>query len=320
MVLDALPHEKPLEEVEKAIDHLRKKSQNNPLFAAEIQRMEGKLEELKKEIFSSLTPWQRVQICRHPRRPHSKDYIAGMSQHFIELSGDRTFREDTALVGGLVEIEGKKFVIMGQEKGRDTESRLHRNFGMMSPEGYRKALRLMKMAEKFKLPVISLIDTPGASPNLEDEERGQGWAIARNLLEMFRVRTPIIVVVVGEGCSGGALGIGIGDAIGMLEHAYYSVISPEGCASILWKDASKKEEAAKILKLNAEDMLGLKIVDTILPEPIGGAHYAPEVMFKCVKEFILERASVLQKIPTDLLLEERYQKFRHLGQFSEPSL
>lgn len=313
--MDILPHEKPIHEYIKAIEHLKKQNQNNPLFNNEIFKLEQKLEKLKEQVYSELTPWQRVMISRHPSRPHSIDYITKLCSHFQELCGDRLYGDDHSLIGGLGTINGMKCMIIGQEKGNDTESRVYRNFGMLSPEGFRKALRLMKLAEKFRLPIVSFLDTPGAYPGLEAEERGQGWAIAYNLREMARLATPIVVIVIGEGCSGGALGVGIGDVIGMLEHAYYSVISPEGCASILWKDSSKNTEAAEKLKLMAEDLLELQVIDAIIAEPLGGAHYAPDLVYSSVKEFILEQCEALQRIPIEVLVEQRYHKFRKIGQF-----
>jgi len=310
--LDILPHEKQIHEYVKAIEHLKKQSQANPLFDSEINKLEQKLEKLKKNIYSNLTPWQRVVICRHPSRPHTIDYVKHLDS-YQELFGDRTYRQDHAIVGGLAKIGDMKCVLIGQEKGFDTESRVHRNFGMLCPEGFRKAMRLMKLAEKFNLPVISLLDTPGAYPGLEAEERGQGWAIAENLRDMMRLKTPIIIVLIGEGCSGGALGMGVGDSIGMLEHAYYSVISPEGCASILWKDSSKNIEAATALKLNSENMLEMGIIDAIINEPLGGAHHNPEATFKNVRSFILEQWQILKMIPAEILLEQRYLKFRKMG-------
>lgn len=317
--MEALPHEKQIQEYIKTIEHLKKQSQDNPIFKAEIRKLEQKLDKLKQKVYSELTPWERVLICRHPSRPHAGDYIGSIFEKFIELAGDRCYRDDHSMIGGLATIGGIKCVVIGQEKGHDTESRVFRNFGMLSPEGFRKALRLMRLAEKFHLPIISLLDTPGAYPGLEAEERGQGWAIAQNLREMMRINTPIIVVVIGEGCSGGALGMGIGDVVAMLEHAYYSVISPEGCASILWKDSSKNIEAATSLKLNAENLLELKIIDAIIGEPLGGAHQDPQLTYRNVKQFIIEQLSFLRRIPSNLLLEQRYLKFRQMGQFLTPS-
>lgn len=314
--MDTLPHEKQILEYLKTIDHLKKQNQDNSLFNTEIQKLEEKLDKLKKKVYSELTPWQRIMICRHPQRPHTIDYIKNICDSFTELHGDRTYRDDSAIIGGLARIGGMKCVIVGQEKGCDTESRVQRNFGMLHPEGFRKALRLMKLAEKFKLPIVSLLDTPGAFPGLEAEERGQGWAIANNLKEMSRLTTPIIVLVIGEGCSGGALGMGIGDVVGMLEHSYYSVISPEGCASILWKDATKNVDAASMLKLNSEHLQKLDLIDAIIKEPLGGAHHDPQRVYLAVKEFVLEQWQVLKELPLDTLLKQRYLKFREMGQFT----
>lgn len=313
--MDILPHEKQIYEYIKTIEHLKKQNQDNPLFNQEIRKLEQKLEKLKEKVYAELSPWQRILISRHPSRPHTIDYIKHIAETFEELYGDRLYADDRAVVGGLAKIGGVKCVIIGQEKGHDTESRVERNFGMVNPEGFRKALRLMKLAEKFQLPVISLLDTPGAFPGLGAEERGQGWAIATNLREMSVLQTPIVVIVIGEGCSGGALGMGIGDVVGMLEHAYYSVISPEGCASILWKDSTKNTEAASTLKLMSENLIDLGVIDAIIPEPLGGAHHDPAAVYANVKNFILEQVQVLQCIPTPLLLEQRYLKFRRMGRF-----
>lgn len=314
--MDILPHEKQIYEYVKTIEHLKKQSQNNPLFSTEIRKLEQKLEKLKEKVYSELTPWQRVMICRHAQRPHTIDYIKNICVNFQELCGDRTYGDDRSLIGGLCTIDGIKCVVIGQEKGNDTESRVQRNFGMLNPEGFRKALRLMRLAEKFRLPIVSFLDTPGAFPGLEAEERGQGWAIANNLREMVRLKTPIVVIVIGEGCSGGALGVGVGDVIGMLEHAYYSVISPEGCASILWKDSGKNVEAAERLKLNSENLLDLQIIDAIIKEPLGGAHHQPQVVYDNVKRFFSEQWNILKMIPPEILLEQRYLKFRKMGQFT----
>lgn len=315
--MDPLPHERQIHEYIKTIEHLKKQNQGNPLFTTEIKKLEQKLGKLKEQVYSELTPWQRVQISRHPDRPHTIDYIENLCSTFVELSGDRQFGNDASVIGGLAEINDMRCVIIGQEKGHDTESRVKRNFGMCNPEGFRKALRLMKLAEKFKLPVVTLLDTPGANPRLEAEERGQGWAIAENLREMARLETPIIVVVIGEGCSGGALGLGVGDSVAMLEHAYYTVISPEGCASILWKDSDKKAEAAEALKLNSENLLQLGIVDAIINEPLGGAHHNPKQVIENVKQYLLEQWGILKILPKEVLLEQRYQKFRKMGKFLE---
>ncbi|MCB1106643.1 MAG: acetyl-CoA carboxylase carboxyltransferase subunit alpha [Chlamydiia bacterium] len=311
-----LDHEKQIHDHEKTIAQLKEQNKVNGIWSdEEIVKLEKKLEVLKSQVYSQLSPWERVAICRHPNRPRSIDYIKNICENFTEIFGDRLFRDDQAIVAGLGIIGGQKFVIIAQEKGCDTESRLYRNFGMPHPEGYRKALRVMKLAEKFNLPILSLLDTPGAYPGLTAEERGQGVAIATNLLEMANLKTPIVVVLIGEGCSGGALGMGVGDVVGMLEHAYYSVISPEGCASILWRDASKNEEAAKTLKMQAEHLLEFGVVDKIIEEPQGGAHHDPQVVYEGVKKFVTKEAKRLGKISVEDLLEKRYQKFRKLGAF-----
>lgn len=314
--MEPLPHERQIQEYIKTIEHLKKQNKDNPIFNHEIRKLEQKLEILKEKIYSELNPWQRVQICRHPSRPHTIDYFKNLCQNFFELYGDRTYSDDHSIIGGFAKIGPMKCMVIGQEKGNDTESRVHRNFGMLNPEGFRKALRLMQLAEKFNLPIVSFIDTPGAYAGLEAEERGQGWAIAKNLREMSRLSTPIIVVIIGEGCSGGALGMAVGDVIGMMEHAYYSVISPEACASILWKDAKKNVEAADILKLNSENMLQLGIIDAIINEPLGGAHHDPQKVYVNTQQFILEQWRILKKIPKELLIEQRYLKFRKMGEFA----
>jgi len=314
---DMLDHEKQICDYEKTIQQLKEQNKVNGIWTdEEIVKLEKKLEMLKVQVYSQLTPWERVSICRHPDRPRSIDYIKNLCESFTEIFGDRLFSDDRSIVAGLGIIGGEKFVIISQEKGCDTESRLYRNFGMPHPEGYRKALRIMKLAAKFNLPVLSLIDTPGAYPGLTAEERGQGSAIATNLMEMANLPTPIIVILIGEGCSGGALGMGVGDVIGMLEHSYYSVISPEGCASILWRDASKNEEAAATLRMQAEDLLEFGIVDDIIPEPQGGAHHDPKIVYEKVKGFILKQSVALKKFSQSELLERRYQKFRKMGAFT----
>lgn len=311
-----LEHEKQIKEYEKTLKDVKDQNASNQLWSDdEISNLEGKLEQLKTKVYSELTEWQRVEICRHPQRPRSVDYIKALCEDFTELHGDRNFRNDSSIICGLCKIGGQKFMLIAQEKGCDTESRIQRNFGMPHPEGYRKALRCMKLAAKFKLPVLSLIDTPGAFAGLAAEERGQGWAIAENLLEMSQLPTPIIIVLIGEGCSGGALGIGVGDRVAMLEHSYYSVISPEGCASILWKDSGKKETAASALKIHAENLMPLGIIDDIIDEPQGGAHHNTDQVYGDVKAYILDQAEKLKALPVDELLQKRYQKFRHLGKF-----
>ncbi len=309
-----LPHEDQIMEYEETIAKV--KSQKDSLWTEEeIKKFEKKLHDLKKHVYSKLTPWERVSICRHAKRPHTIDYINNICTDFIEIFGDRTYGNDNAVITGFAMIEDQKFVVIGLEKGHDTQTRLHRNFGMAHPEGYRKALRAMKLAEKFKLPIISFIDTQGAYPGLSAEERGQGWMIARNLFEMSRLQTPIIVMLIGEGCSGGALGIGVGDVIGMLEHSYYSVISPEGCASILWNDSSKNSDAAKALKIHPEDLYKLNVIDVIIKEPQGGAHLDPQKVFTRVKKFVLDQWDILKIIPIKDLIENRYNKFRQMGEF-----
>lgn len=315
-----LAHEKQILEYEQTLDQLKGQNQDNGLWSPEeIAKLEKKLELLRSKVYAELTPWQRVAISRHPDRPKSVDYIQAICEDFQELSGDRLFRDDKAIICGLGKIGGQKFMVIAQEKGNNTDTRLERNFGMPHPEGYRKAMRCMRMAEKFKIPVLTLLDTPGAYPGLSAEERGQGWAIAKNLMEMARLETPIISVLIGEGCSGGALGIGVADVLGMLEHSYYSVISPEGCASILWKDPSKNEIAAECLKMHVEDLLELGVVDAKVNEPLGGAHHNPQEVFENVKNFILNRYDLLKEIPTHLLLEQRYNKIRKIGKFIEKS-
>ena len=311
-----LEHEKQIVEFEKTIANFREQNKKNPISSdAEISKLDKKLGELKKKVYSDLTPWQRVTICRHPARPKALDFIKNICSEFTELSGDRLFRDDRAVICGLATIQGVKFMVVAQEKGSDTESRLEHNFGMMHPEGYRKAMRCMRLAEKFHLPILSLIDTPGAYPGLSAEERGQGGAIAQNLLEMSRLKTPIFALLIGEGCSGGALGIGVADVVAMLEHAYYSVISPEGCASILWKDASKNEEAAQALKMHAEALQEFGVIDEVVKEPLGGAHHDPEVVYRNVQNFCLQQWKLYKSVSPQVLVEQRYQKFRSLGKF-----
>lgn len=311
-----LSHEKEIYEYEQTLLKLKEHNQNNLIWSdSEIRKLEKKLSILKDKVYSGLTSWQRVEICRHPDRPRSIDYIQNICDSFTEIFGDRLYGDDRAMITGFGKIQGEKFVILAQEKGCNTESRVYRNFGMSYPEGYRKALRAMELAEKFHLPILSLIDTPGAYPALAAEERGQGWAIAKNLFKMSRLKTPIIVVLIGEGCSGGAIGIGIGDAVAMLEHAYYSVISPEGCASILWKDTKKKEEAAEVLKIHAEDLLSLGIIDDMIREPQGGAHIDPTMVYINIQDYLLKKLSDLKNIPLASLLEMRYKKFRKMGIF-----
>lgn len=311
-----LDFEKPIVELEKKILEMREFAQGESIeLTREIESLERKLDKLTREIYSNLTRWQRVQLARHPKRPYTLDYIQHMTEGFVELHGDRGYSDDKAVVCGPAIFEGRKVMIIGQQKGRDTKAKLYRNFGMMHPEGYRKALRMMKLAEKFSLPVLVFIDTPGAFPGLGAEERGQAEAIARNIREMARLRVPVIISIIGEGASGGALGIGVGDVVLMLENSWYSVISPEGCAAILWRDAAKAPDAAESLKLTAEDLIDLEIIDKILPEPAGGAHRdhdgAAEILEAAIKEYL----DILVELSTEELLEKRLEKFRNMGVF-----
>jgi acetyl-CoA carboxylase carboxyl transferase subunit alpha len=310
-------HEKQILEYEKTILQLKEQNKGNALWTdEEILQLEMKLQDLRKKIYSELSPWDRVAICRHPQRPKALDYIKNLCEEFVELYGDRLFRDDKAVICGLAKIGGQKFMIIAQEKGSDTASRLERNFGMMHPEGYRKAMRCMRLAAKFKIPVLSLVDTQGAHPGLSAEERGQGWAIAQNIWEMSRLPTPVIVILTGEGCSGGAIGIGVGDVVAMLEHSYYSVISPEGCASILWRDNTKKELAAQTLQMHVEALMKLDIVDAMIDEPMGGAHQNPSEVYANVKKYLLDQWNILKTVDPETLIEQRYQKYRRIGKFS----
>jgi len=286
-------------------------------LSATMKDLEEKIQQEKTRVYGSLNGWQRVQISRHPERPYTLDYIENMCEDFIELHGDRNVKDDKAMIGGFAKIGGETVMIIGHQKGRNTKQRQYRNFGMPNPEGYRKALRLMKLAEKFNKPVITLIDTPGASPGLEAEERGQGEAIAKNLMEMSVLKVPIICVVIGEGASGGALGIGVGDKVLMLENTWYSVISPESCSSILWRSWDFKEKAAEALKLTAKDMLQNGLIDGIVPEPIGGAHVDPPFMYEELKKTLLHLISELKAVESEQLIETRIAKFSAMGAFSE---
>jgi acetyl-CoA carboxylase carboxyl transferase subunit alpha len=307
-----LEFEKPIIELEQKIEELRRYT-DNPDIAQEVARIEKRVSQLQQNVFAGLTRWQRVQMARHPDRPYALDYINLMTKDFIELHGDRQVRDDKAIVGGLARLDSHVVMIIGQQKGRDTKSNLYRNFGMPNPEGYRKALRLMKLAEKFKKPVITLLDTPGAYPGLEAEERGQAEAIARNLFEMSRLRVPIIVVIIGEGASGGALGIGVGDRILMLENTWYSVISPESCSSILWRSWDYKEQAAEALQLTADDLKHQGIIDLIVPEPPGGAHRNHAKMAEILKESLLHEMRQLTRLKPERLIERRIEKFSKMG-------
>jgi acetyl-CoA carboxylase carboxyl transferase subunit alpha len=315
MAQSYLDFEKPIQDIREQIDKLKEISEtsNAPVDTA-IKELEDSLAKTTKEIYDSLTPWQRVQVSRHPDRPYTLDYIKALTDgNFIELHGDRRYADDKAMVGGFGLVDGKSVMFIGQQKGVNTKMRKLRNFGMANPEGYRKALRLMKLAEKFNKPIVTLIDTPGAYPGLEAEERGQGEAIARNLYEMFRIKVPIICIIIGEGASGGALGIGIGDKVLMLENTWYSVISPESCSSILWRSWDFKEQAANALKLTADDMLKNKLIDGIIKEPLGGAHANRVEVFETVKKEVKKHISSLSKTDKDELINSRIEKFCSMG-------
>jgi len=315
-VISTLDFEKPIFELEKKIAELRHLSSDGSLnLQNEVKKLEGRLDHLKKETYLNLTPWQRVQIARHPKRPYTLDYVQMVFTDFVELHGDRTFADDKALIGGFAKLDGQPFMVLGHQKGRDAKENIMRNFGSAHPEGYRKALRLMKMAEKFNIPIAVFVDTPGAYPGIGAEERGQAYTIAVNIRDMARIRVPIVVFVIGEGGSGGALGIGVGDRVLVLENAYYSVISPEGCAAILWKDRTKAPEAAAALRLTAKDLLELGLIDEAVREPLGGAHRNPEETAETVKAALKKYYKELQGTPGDILVERRYDKFRSMGVF-----
>ncbi len=313
-----LDFEKPIVELEKKISDMKDFAAGANLeLDGEIESLQKKVDRMRDEIYASLTRWQKVLLARHPRRPYTLDYINLMTTDFMELHGDRYFAEDYAVVGGFARIAGKPVMIVGQQKGRDTKQKLFRNFGMMHPEGYRKALRLFKMAEKFNKPIVVLIDTPGAYPGIGAEERGQAEAIAKNIREMSSLTVPIIIIIIGEGASGGALGIGVGDRIYMLEFSWYSVISPEGCAAILWRDNSHAPEAAEALKLTSEDLMNLQLIDKIIPEPPGGAHNNHKAMAETLKKEIIATLEELEPLSVDDLLAKRLEKFRKMGVYNE---
>lgn len=307
-----LDFEKPVIELEQKIEELRKYGDNFNI-SKEINKLEQKVQQLRESIYSNLTRWQKVQLARHPDRPYTLDYIGLLAEDFVELHGDRSYGDDKAVVGGFARLEGRTVLFVGHQKGRDTKSNLYRNFGMSNPEGYRKALRLMKLAAKFGKPIVTFLDTPGAYPGIEAEERGQAEAIARNLFEMSHLPVPVIVVIIGEGASGGALGLGIGDRILMLENTWYSVISPESCSSILWRSWDYKEQAAEALKLTAPDLLELGIIDRIVPEPLGGAHRNHQQAAAIVKETLIEELKNLEKMKPAKLIEKRIEKFSQMG-------
>jgi acetyl-CoA carboxylase carboxyl transferase subunit alpha len=318
MKLQPLEFEKPILELEDKLADLKKHSRANDInFDSEVHRMEAKIEETKRVIYENLTPWQRVQIARHAARPFALDYIQLSFSNFLELHGDRLFGEDRAMPGGFATLDDHRCVVIGHQKGRDLKENLKRNFGSANPEGYRKALRLMRLAEKFGLPFVSLIDTPGAYPGVGAEERHISEAIAVNLREMMVLKTPVVAVVIGEGGSGGALGIAVADRVLMLEHSYYSVISPEGCAAILWKHRKHAPEAAAALKLTAGDLLEMKLIDEVIPEPLGGAHRNHTAAIANLKSAVGRQLDELRKIPPQELLEQRYAKFRRVGEFVE---
>ncbi len=313
-----LEFEKPVVELENKIEEMREYALSTGIaLEDDIKRLEKKAKQLRKEIYTNLNRWQRVQLARHPQRPFSLDYINKMCSYWQELHGDRAFADDSAIVSGFAQIDKYSVVIIGHQKGRDTKDNLYRNFGMPNPEGYRKAMRIMRMAAKFNKPIITLIDTPGAYPGIGAEERGQAEAIAKNLYEMSELPVPMINMVIGEGASGGALGIGVGDRILMLENCWYSVISPEGCAAILWRDAANAPQAAEAMKITAPDLMDLKIVDEVLKEPDGGAHHNPDAAAQIVKKAIISHLDELVKIPVDELLDQRLEKFSKMGSWKE---
>ncbi|MDG1810407.1 MAG: acetyl-CoA carboxylase carboxyltransferase subunit alpha [Polaribacter sp.] len=317
--MEYLDFEQPIKELEDQLTKCQVIGEESDVdVTATCKKIEKKIEKTKKDIYKNLSAWQRVQLSRHPNRPYTLDYIKALAgDTFMELHGDRNVKDDKAMIGGLGKIGDQSFMFIGQQKGYNTKTRQYRNFGMANPEGYRKALRLMKMAEKFNIPVVTLIDTPGAYPGLEAEERGQGEAIARNILEMTRLKTPIITIIIGEGASGGALGIGVGDRVLMLENSWYSVISPENCSSILWRSWEHKEKAAEALKLTAEDGMKLKIVDAIIKEPLGGAHSDRATTFKEVEKTILEAYQGLKDLNDIDLVMQRMEKYASMGVFKE---
>ncbi len=313
-----LEFEKPLRELEKQLEALHQQSlENNIDMSAELATIEAKIDVTKRDIYTNLTPWQRVQVARHPKRPYALDYVAALCADFQELHGDRQFKDDRALIGGTAFFEGRSVMIIAQQKGRDTKENIVRNFGMPQPEGYRKALRLMKLAEKFSLPVLTFIDTPGAYPGVESEARHVSEAIAVNLREMAMLKVPSIAVIVGEGGSGGALGIGVTDRVLIFENAYYSVISPEGCAAILWKDRANAPQAAEALKLNAANLKEFAVVDEVITEPFGGAHNDPAAAAASLKAALIRHLGELTPLDTEKLLDTRYERYRALGEYRE---
>lgn len=313
-----LEFEKPIQELYEELDKLKEIQEKGKADVTKsISELEQRIEKERKELYSNLTGWQKVQVSRHMERPYTLYYIEQMCSDFVEIHGDRCFGDDKAIVGGFASLEGRTVMFIGHQKGINTKMRQYRNFGMANPEGYRKALRLMKMAEKFGKPIVTFIDTPGAFPGIEAEERGQAEAIARNIKEMFMLKVPVICIIVGEGASGGAIGIGVGDRVFMLENTWYSVISPESCSSILWRSWDYKEIAADALKLTAEEMLKNKLIDGIIPEPIGGAHNHPEIMAQTLKQQLISSLAELDAMPADKRIETRIEKFCAMGEFHE---
>lgn len=314
MILQYLDFEKPIVDLESRLEQMRRVDDGTDKNLREdIAKLDKRIGKIRNQVFSNLTRWQITQLARHPNRPYMLDYVNLCFKNFLEIHGDRAFRDDPPIVCGFGELEGEKVLVIGQQKGRNTTEKIARNFGMANPEGYRKALRVMKLAEKFNLPVITFIDTPGAFPGIGAEERGQSEAIARNLLEMAHLKTPIVVVVIGEGGSGGALALGVGDVILMMEYAIYSVISPEGCASILWRDTAQAETAADMMKITAPDLKKFGVADRIIPEPVGGAHRDHKAAAEAVKAAIVESLSALRPLTIPQLLDRRYEKFRGIG-------
>ncbi len=316
-----LDFEKPILEIERKIEDLRSlPAEENPKAAEELQKLERQAQRLRKEIYSKLTRWQRVKLARHPRRPYTLDYLKSIAPSFMELHGDRRFGDDPAIVAGFAIVDDLPLAILGHQKGRDTKENIYRNFGMAHPEGYRKALRLMKTASSFGVPIVTFVDTPGAYPGLGAEERGQSEALARNILEMAHLPVPVVSVVIGEGGSGGALALAVGDVVLMMENSIYSVITPEGCAAILWKDASKAEQAAEALKLTAPDLLELKVIDEIIPEPLGGAHRDPDGAAQRLQEAVLRHVRALIGLPKQELLDRRLEKYLRMGVYLEETV
>ncbi len=318
MDLNFLEFEQPIAELEAKIEELRYVGNDNDLnIGEEISQLQAKSKQLTKQIFTNLTPWQISQIARHPRRPYTLDYIDQIFTEFNELHGDRAFADDPAIVGGIARLEGRPVMVIGQQKGRDTKEKLRRNFGMPQPEGYRKALRLMKMAEKFNMPIMTFIDTPGAYPGIEAEERGQSEAIAKNLFEMSKLKVPVICTVIGEGGSGGALAIGVGDKVLMLQYSTYSVISPEGCASILWKSAEYASTAAEVMGITSERLLELGLIDEVVKEPLGGAHRKPENMAGIIRRVLVRNLNELESMSIQSMLDRRYERLMDYGTYKE---